>query len=186
MAQVARLKRWSVEEYLDMEQRSPVRHEFVGGMIFAMTGASFAHALIVRNLVTTLDRHLRGRPRHVVALDVKVRVEAASAFYYPDVLVVCDVEGQQTQQVDNPTLLVEVLSPSTETVDRREKRLNYQTLDSLREYVLVAQDRALVEVDRRTEGGWVVESAGGDDAIELQSIGLRLPLSEIYRDVRFP
>ena len=141
MAEVARLKRWSVEEYLDMEQRSPVRHEYVGGMIFAMTGASFVHALIVRNLVTALDRHLRGGSCHVLAVDMKVQVDAANAFYYPDVLVVCDVAGQQAQQIDNPTLLIEVLSPSTETVDRREKRLNYQTLNSLREYVLVAQDR---------------------------------------------
>lgn len=185
MAELARLKRWSVEEYLDMEQRAPVRHEYVGGMIFAMTGAFFAHALIVRNLVAALDRHLRGGPCHVLPGDMRVRVDAASAFYYPDVLVVCGDVGQQAQMIDSPTLLVEVLSPSTESIDRREKRLNYQRLDSPREYVLIAQDRARVEVDRRSEGGWLVESAGDGEAIVLQSIGLRLPLAEIYRDVSF-
>jgi Uma2 family endonuclease len=185
MAQVAQLKRWTIEEYLDFEQRSQVRHEYVGGMVFAMTGASLAHGRIVRNLTVALDRHLRGGPCEVIATDLRVRIDAANAFYYPDLLVLCDERNQRSQQISNPVLLIEVLSPSTETVDRREKRLNYLTLPSLREYVLVAQDQPAVEVDRRTDTGWVVETASGADTVELQSIGLRLPLSEIYRDIAF-
>jgi len=185
MARHARIEAVSVEDYLAGEQIAEIRHEYVAGQVFAMVGATRAHNVVALNIAAFLRRHLRGTPCTAYISDMKVRVEAADAFYYPDVVVSCEPLVPTATFLREPLLIVEVLSPSTETIDRREKRLNYQKLASLREYVLVAPDVVRVEVFRRRGEGFgeldVYEA--GDEAVVLESVDVRLPLAEVYAEV---
>lgn len=175
----------SPEDYLDGEQRSEIRHEYVAGGIYAMVGSSAAHNRIALNLATALNLHLRGGPCRVYMSDLKVRIGAAEAFYYPDVVVSCSPEDRQASAyyLSHPTLIVEVLSPSTERIDREEKRERYQRIESLEEYVLVAQEPPRVEVYRRGAGVWEVEVYGADDRFTLRAVGLELAVMEIFAEV---
>ncbi|MGL5195157.1 MAG: Uma2 family endonuclease [Chroococcales cyanobacterium] len=178
----------SVADYFQHEETSPIRHEYLGGQLFAMTGSSEEHNRITGNFGTYLITHLRGTGGKTFIFDMKVKIQVAPGtvdiFYYPDVMVTCDAEDREKFHKTHPCLVVEVLSPSTETIDRREKRLNYQSLASLQEYVLVAQDQMQVEVYRRkTSGNWEVEQLGPSDSLELNSVGLTLTLAEIYDEV---
>lgn len=181
MALHAHLSPLSVADYLDGELRSQVRHEYVAGRVFAMAGASEAHNLIAGNLYTALRAHLRGGGCRTFMSDMKVRVEKMQAYYYPDVLVTCDPADSEQYHKSRPCLILEVLSPATESIDRREKLLAYQVLDSLKEYVLVTQDRMQVEVYRRDgAGGWWVDTYAGDEGIRLESVGLTLSMASVY------
>lgn len=171
----------SVEEYLEGEKHSQVKHEYVRGHVYAMVGASKAHNRISLNIGYTLDRHLRGGPCNVFVSDVKVRI--GEIFYYPDVSVTCSPLDTDPFYSTEPSLIVEVLSPTTEAVDRLDKRLAYQSLPSLREYVLVSQDKREVQVYRRQEKGWDLEVFLEADTVRLESIDFELPLAEVYRDV---
>ncbi|MBO0348160.1 Uma2 family endonuclease [Phormidium pseudopriestleyi FRX01] len=178
----------SVDDYLQYEENSPIRHEYLGGQIFAMAGSSEEHNRIAANLCTYLITHLRGSGCKTFISDMKVKIQVAQGtadiFYYPDVMVTCDEKDREKFYKTHPCLVVEVLSPSTETIDRREKRLNYQSLASLQEYVLVSQDQMQVEVYRLKESGnWEVERLGPNDSLELNSVGLTLTLAEIYDEV---
>jgi Uma2 family endonuclease len=176
----------TVEEYLKLEQDAEIRHEYVAGQIYAMAGASEAHNLIVTNLVAILRPHLRGSSCRSFVSDMKVKVKTQQAdiFYYPDLLVTCDPNDSKKYFKTNPSLIVEVLSDSTETTDKREKRLNYQTIESLQEYVLVSQDEIKVEVYRKdNQGNWTVETLGKNDDLTLDSVGLTLTMADIYEDV---
>ncbi|VEP15168.1 conserved hypothetical protein [Hyella patelloides LEGE 07179] len=176
----------TVEEYLKSEQDAEVRHEYVAGQIFAMAGASEAHNLIVTNLVAILRPHLRGSSCRTFVSDMKVKVKAQQAdiFYYPDLLVTCDPNDNKKYFKTNPNLIVEVLSNSTETTDKREKRINYQTIDSLQEYVLVSQDEIKVEIYRKdNKGNWTVQTLDKDDDLALYSVGLTFIMADIYEDV---
>lgn len=180
------LKFLTVEEYLKTEQDGEIRHEYLGGQIFAMAGASEEHNLITGNIYTALRSHLRGSSCRTFVSDmkVKVKVQNADIFYYPDLLVTCDPNDSEKYFKTNPKLIVEVLSNSTETTDKREKRVNYQNIKSLREYVLVSQDEIKVEVYRKdNEGNWTVETLGQDDTLQLNSVGLIFTMAEIYEDV---
>ena len=201
MALHAHLSPLSVADYLEGELRSQVRHEYVAGRVFAMAGASEAHNLIAGNLYTALRTHLRGGGCRTFMSDMKVRVEKMQAFYYPDVLVTCDPEDTEQYYKSQPCLIIEALSPATETIDRREKLLAYQVLDSLavhgctsavsagragtaKEYVLVTQDRMQVEVYRRDGAGeWWVDTYTGGEGVHLESVNLTLPMASIYEDV---
>ena len=149
----------SETDYLAAERAAPVRHEYVAGEVFAMAGASKVHGTLVMNAAIALRQHLRGAPCRVWMADMKVRVKADSAYYYPDVVVTCDASDlgpdAPKDYVEAPKLILEVLADSTEPVDRREKLLSYRHLDSLEEYVLIDQNKAWVEVYRRTSAGWV-------------------------------
>ena len=171
----------SVEEYLEGESHSQVKHEYVRGRVYAMVGASKAHNRIALNIGYTLDRHLRGGACSVFVSDVKVRI--GEIFYYPDVSVTCSPLDTDPFYSTEPSLIVEVLSPTTEAVDRLDKRLAYQSLPSLREYVLVSQEKREVQVYRRQGQGWDLEVFLGADTVRLESIDFELPLTEIYRDV---
>ena len=144
-----------VDDYLHGEQESPIRHEYIAGQVYAMAGADEAHNRIAGNLFFHLRAATRGTTCAVFISDMKVRVAAHEAFYYRDVLLTCDPTDRESLYKGAPCLIAEVLSPYTEMTDRREKLLAYRTLPSLRYYLLVAQDRRLVEVYRR-EGdcGW--------------------------------
>ncbi|WP_019505272.1 Uma2 family endonuclease [Pleurocapsa sp. PCC 7319] len=176
----------TIEEYLNLEQDAEIRHEYVAGQIYAMAGASEAHNLIVGNIFALLRPHLRGSYCRAFVSDMKVKVKAQKAdiFYYPDLLVTCDPNDNKKYFKTNPNLIVEVLSDSTETTDKREKRINYQTIDSLKEYVLVSQDKIKVEIYRQdNNGNWTVEILSKDDKLSLDSVGLTLTMADIYEDI---
>jgi Uma2 family endonuclease len=177
--------RVSEKVYLEAERKSEVRHEYVDGAIFAMSGTSIRHSRIALNLASALLAHLRGKPCIVVMESVQVHVARAKAYYYPDIAVSCPPDGKVTadagHELEQPTLLVEVLSDTTEGIDRREKLHNYRRLRSLQEYVLVSQDRREVEVYRRQgDVGWLRLIYGPDEDLDLPSLGLVLPMAALY------
>lgn len=179
-----RLTRLSADDYLEGELKSDIRHEYVDGEVYAMAGAGEAHNLIAGNVFSRLRVAMRGGPCRVFISDMKVRVAAWNAFYYPDILAVCDSSDTQSYFKERPCLIVEVLSSSTEAIDRREKMLAYRTLTSLREYVLIAQDKRQIEVYRRDEdGAWSLETLDEGDSLHLECVGATLSLDEVYEDV---
>jgi Uma2 family endonuclease len=178
----------SVQDYLAGEENSPIRHEYLGGQIFAMSGGSEQHNRIALNIASFLRFHLRGSGCKTFIADMKVNIaiakNTADIFYYPDVMVTCDPQDTEKYYKKRPCLIVEILSPSTETLDRREKRLNYQNLPSLQEYVLVSQEEMKVEVYRPNDAGnWSGSVLGKDDILELKSVGLTLTMADIYDEV---
>lgn len=182
----AQLSYLSEADYLAGEELPGPRHEYVNGQVFAMAGASKAHGTVAGNIFVAIRPHLRGTPCRAWMADMKVRVAAASAYYYPDIVATCaesDLRPEAPQNyVAAPKLVVEVLSPGTEKLDRREKWFAYRQLESLEEYVLVDQERQWVEVFRRNAAGWMQEIAGAGESITLASLGLTLALAEIYED----
>ena len=175
----------AVDEYLRGEQDSPIRHEYVAGQTHAMAGADLAHNRISLNLAFHLRAATRGTPCAVFISDMKVRVTACEAFYYPDVMLSCEPGYRDSLYQTAPCLIAEVLSPSTEAIDRREKLIAYRTLPSLRYYLLVAQDRHWVEVyTRQADGGWR-HTAHADGALTFDCGGLTpgLTLADLYEDV---
>ncbi len=180
-----RITHFSVAEYLTRENDGEQRHEYLDGEIVAMTGASEAHNVIAGNLFTAFRTHLRGTPCRAYMGDMKLQVEAANCFFYPDVLIHCGDEPARTDRyaLDDACLLVEVLSASTESRDREFKRLAYQHVPGLQDYVLVQQAQRLVTVYRRMPDGWEKRVYGAAEAVELSSIDLTLPMAAIYEDV---
>lgn len=177
-------------DYLAGESYSPIRHEYVDGHVYAMTGASKAHNTIVLNIATRLHAHLRGSPCRAYVADMRVRVEAVRAYYYPDVVVTCagpdTVADAPCHYLTAPVLIVEVLSETTETVDRREKMRAYAQLESLREYLLVDSRSARAELYRkRPEGGWEQWIAAPGETLRLDSVGLALAIDDLYEDIAF-
>ncbi|MCL1464768.1 Uma2 family endonuclease [Argonema galeatum] len=176
----------SPELYLKGEEVSPIKHEYRRGHVYAMTGAKNPHVIITGNLVTQLNNFLSDSPCIVLALDTKVRLEAANCFYYPDVVVTCD-ERDTTSTADfilYPSLIIEVLSKSTADFDRGDKFADYQTSSTLREYVLVSQSEILVECYRlNDEGIWVSQTYRESDEVELASVNFSCTIVEIYRKV---
>lgn len=180
----ARLSYMSASDYLELEQASEGRHEYVAGQIFAMVGTRDNHNTAALNIASRLRNHLRGGPCRTYISDMKVRVEAADAFYYPDVFVTCDSRDTEPYFKRFPCLIVEVLSPSTEAVDRREKLRHYRMLETLQEYVLVSLEERKVEIFRRElTGEWIVDTLTEDDPVDLKSVELRVTLADIYEDV---
>jgi Uma2 family endonuclease len=178
------------DEYLATQRLSEDRAEYLDGVVYPMTGATINHIRIVANLTAELVVQLRGRKFDVLPIDMKVRLPDSQKFFYPDVTVVGGEPRLHDDRKDiilNPVLIVEVLSPSTEAFDRGAKFLAYQTLDSLKEYVLVVQDRPVVEHYVRGENGtWTYAMASGLEAsLTLPSIECTLNLSAVYDKVEF-
>ena len=171
-------------EYLQAEDYSQIRHEYLNGQVFGMTGGSRQHNLITGNIHNRLKNHLRGSGCQVFASDMKVRIETDNVFYYPDVVVTCNPQDTEKFFLTKPCLIVEVLSPSTENIDRREKLLTYKKIETLQEYVLVSQDNIEVELYRKdTDDNWVKYILGKNDSVTLDSVKLELTMAEIYEDV---
>lgn len=173
-------------QYLQVEEHSNIKHEYIDGQTFAMAGASDAHVTIALNLATDLRSHVRGSGCRVYISDMKARIESLNRFYYPDVMVTCEERDQETPTYKRfPTLIVEVLSDSTEAFDRGDKFVDYQELDSLREYVLVSTKRKRVDCFRRSEQGlWVLQSYRPDGILfRLNSIGFEGEIAGLYEDV---
>lgn len=180
----------SEADYLAGEPASEIRHEYVAGHIYAMAGAGKAHNTIAGNLFSRLRTHLRGKPCRSYIADMKVRVAQQQAYYYPDVVVTCAARDLDTDAPNDyltePVLIIEVLSTSTESIDRREKMRAYATLASLREYVLVESRSEQVEIYRRLPaGGWEQWILSTGDLVRLESLGVDLNFAEIYEDVDF-
>ena len=176
------------EEYLQIEAQSPIKHEYIDGQIYAMAGASDPHVTIAGNLFALLRSHVRGSGCRVYISDMKARIETLNRFYYPDVLVTCDPRDLETSTYKQfPTLIVEVLSDSTEAFDRGDKFVDYQTLESLREYVLINTKRQRVECFRRNdEGLWVLQFyTPQQTSFRLDSIEFEGTLDALYEDVVF-
>lgn len=185
------LVRVTPEEYLAAERRALDKHEYLDGEIWPMPGVSRAHSLIATNLIRRCADRLDGRPCEVHGSDLRVRVDRRGLYTYPDVSIVCGEARFADAEVDtllNPTVLIEVLSDSTEAYDRGRKFQQYQRLDSLREYVLVAQDRIGVERFARRDDGWLVTGVLTEpgDVLRLESIDCAVPLAEIYARVELP
>lgn len=172
----------SWDEYLAFEEQSPYRHEYVNGAVYAMSGASLAHNQIAQELVVAFRSHLRGGPCRPFFLEAKLEIRAGCdrIMYYPDVMVSCRPEDRTEQVVRNPKLVVEILSKSTQQIDRREKTMTYQRVDSIEEYVLIAQNQPRVIVHRRAEDWRPVLHSAMDASVEFRSIGLRMSLEQIY------
>lgn len=181
MSVKTRLRPLIAAEYIEGELHSDVRHELVGGQPYPMVGASNIHNQITLALASTLRAHLRGTPCRACMSDMKVRV--GEDFYYPDVVASCTAVAGTFHFVADPVLIIEVLSPTTERQDRLEKWQAYQRLASLKEYVLIVQHKIQAEIYRRIGGGWELERCGQDDNLQLDSVGLTLPLAEVYADV---
>jgi Uma2 family endonuclease len=173
----------TVEEYFELEERSALRHEYINGALYAMTGVSRVHNLISLGLAAVLRQHLREGPCYVFSTDLKLDLKLGEdrIFYYPDVMVACDRQGWGSHFIHNPRLVIEVLSPSTQSTDLREKALSYKRLPSVEEYVIAAQKECRVTVYRRAERWEPHTYAGYEALLELRSVGLKLPLDEIYR-----
>ena len=175
----------SSHAYLAMEKQAPYKSEYIAGTIVAMSGASREHNLIVTNIVTGLVQQLRGRPCEVYANDMRVKMPASDLYVYPDVVVVCGTPQFEDSDLDtllNPTLVIEVLSQSTEFRDRGVKAQGYRLIDSLAAYLLIAQDRCRIEqYIRQADNHWLlVDFRALEETVDLVSMHCTLAIQDIY------
>jgi Uma2 family endonuclease len=178
--------RWvSVEEYLAIDGASDVRFEYVSGELRMLAGRSRNHSLIAHNLHGLLHEHLRGTPCAAYTSDIRVQV-AQDRYYYPDVTVSCD-ENEEENALHSPKVIFEVLSPSTEAIDRIEKLEAYRGLPSVEDYVLVSSERQAVEVHHRDSRGnfWITRIYGPGDTVKIESLDAEFLMDEIYERTRF-
>lgn len=187
-------RRYTVEEYFRIDEAADTRHEYVDGRIFDRAGGTDRHSQITVNLLGLLWSRLRGKPCQGRDGNLRVRYGRKVRHGYPDALIFCgspqfDPKARSNTTLLNPTVLFEVLSESTEAYDRGQKFGYYRDIDSLQEYVLIAQDRPSVQVYRRAPSGvWAIEPPfdGLTSSVQLVSAGIELPLSELYGGVEFP
>src|SRR5882724_3803988 len=173
----------SVEEYLEREPHSQVRHEYVEGHVYAMAGASDNHNRIAGNIFSFLHSALRGKPCEPFVSDMKAKIQSqlASSFYYPDVLVACDPTDKEKYYRERPVVIVEVLSPQTRRTDEREKAMAYRLVSSIEAYLLVEQDRLRITVLHRADNDWRREVIDGRTAVlKLECLGVEIPMARIY------
>lgn len=183
MYNLAQQQKLSVEDYLTGEDGAECRHEYIDGQVYAMTGASRAHGLINLNIATLLRPLVRDTSCQLFVNDMKVRLQIAGQdiFYYPDLLLTCDPNDRETYYCTAPCLIIEVLSDSTERIDRREKLLAYQTIPSLQAYWLVAQNQRRVEIYRRRDQWRPDIFTSGE--VALDCLDGTLSMNAIYEDV---
>jgi Uma2 family endonuclease len=178
------------EQYLEIERKAEFKSEYYQGEMFAMSGARRAHNLIAANAVASLHRQLRGRPCEVYPGDMRVRVGSTGLYAYPDLVIICGDPKFLDNTFDtllNPTVIVEILSESTQAYDRGEKFEMYSSLDSLAEYLMISSLRVRAELfARQTDGRWLLTGKSGlEDSLELQSVGCHLLLSDLYEKIEF-
>lgn len=180
----------SPEQYLEFEESSPVRHEFVDGEIFAMSGVTLRHNIIVDNLHPLIREHLKRTPCRSFTTGVKVKVEETNSFYYPDIMVSCTPADTASYYLESPLFIVEVTSPSTAAIDRREKRNAYQQLKSLKEYVIVHQAQRRVELFRKMANGKfaAAEQLIGEGIFTVECLpngSLTIDFAQLYADLEW-
>ena len=182
---VRKPKRVTFDEYLAFEESSPVRHELIEGVIFAITGGSDTHNIICGNLLIDIGGPLRGRCQTFQGqMKLKVEHHTDGDGYYPDIMVSCSPTDRERLYRKEPVLLIEVLSPSTESLDRGGKFVNYTHIPLLQEYVLVAQDVPQVEIMRR-RNAWRPDFLFMGDALTLECVNLSIPVATIYQTLTF-
>jgi Uma2 family endonuclease len=179
---------YTPEMYLEIDRRSDLKSEYFNGEIFAMSGASREHNLITFNISALLGPQLKGRQCEAYANDMRVKVSSSRLYTYPDIVVVCPVpifDDKETDTLTNPTVIIEVLSKSTEAYDRGEKSVHYRKLGSLSEYLLVSQDNSHIEhFVRQSNNQWLLTEADGLEAvIDLTSITCKLAMADVYDKV---
>lgn len=175
----------SETDYLLMEATSPKRHEYISGSIFEKTGESKAHNQIIVNLVGLFQPQLEATPYRVYKSDVKLKIAAKKSYYYPDVMLGCNNNVADEFIVSEPSLIIEVLSPTTAIIDKREKRVAYQSIPSLQEYCLVAQDNYYIEKYTRdpNQQGWFLNHYGEEDKINFIWLDHNIRVMDIYADI---
>jgi Uma2 family endonuclease len=175
------------EDYLAAEQDSPIKHEYRQGYAYAMAGASNTHVLITVNLATLLRSHVRSSSCRVYAADTKTHIQSINTYYYPDVIVSYDPRDHSFSNfLRYPSLIVEVLSDTTEAFDRGDKFADYRELEFLQEYVLVSQSLMRIEIFRRNaDGQWVLYTFEAQDPLHLASLDFSCPVVDVYEDVDF-
>jgi len=191
MVALSSKKRVSVQQYLASEPQAEFRSEYWNGEIVAMAGGSPAHNRILRNLTRRLGNQLDGSVCEPYASETRVRVPECNAYFYTDALIVCEgalLDDGLTETVLNPTVIVEILSPTTESADRGRKFACYRTVSSLLLYVLIQQDAPAVDVyARQADARWLLTALTGmESTLALEAVGVSLPFSEIYQGVEFP
>ncbi len=177
--------KYSIEDYVRLEEYSNVRHEFLDGRILAMAGGTPEHGARAAAVIAALSAQLRGKPCRVHTSDVRIRVPATGLDTYPDVSVVCghaELDARDPNALTNPVVLVEVLSPSTEEYDRGEKLEHYKLIPSLQHVVLIAHERRSIEVVTRTDTGWQAQTVNEHGEATLSSIDCTLPLDDVFDD----
>ncbi len=176
---------FDTEAWLAWEAQQPDRSEYIAGEVFAMVGVRREHATVTLNLGTLLRQHLRGSPYLAFVADMKLHVESADAFFYPDVMVTCDARDRRAGMfVEHPKLIVEILSNSTAAFDRGAKFAAYRQIAALEEYVLVDIETRHVEVFRRQPGEeWLLHDYAGEASCSLDSVGLMLTMEQVFEDV---
>ena len=181
-------RKWTVKEYLAFERQSDVKHEYFAGELFAMSGASRAHNRISWNVTVALGPQLEKRACEGYAADMRVHIPATDRYTYPDIVVVCGEPEFEDAEVDtllNPTLIIEILSPSTEDHDRGRKLFDYRSIPSLKSIVLVAQNQVHVEqLARQDDGSWnLTETDDVQTTVDLRGLEAHLKLADVYRRV---
>jgi Uma2 family endonuclease len=179
--------RFTPEEYFAWEEQQQVRHEYIDGEVYAMTGGTINYSQIALNLGSLLKSHLRGSGCRTLNSDARVNIVASSHYVYPDVSVTCDERDKTTPQyITYPCLIVEVLSSSTEAYDRGNKFKLYRRNPSLQEYVLVDAETMAVEIFRKSDSdNWRIIDCELGDVVELASVKLTFPIEEVYEDIIF-
>lgn len=190
MPESKRSRRLSIQEYFEMEEASELRHEYVRGNVFAMSGGSLGHGRICGNLFLAIGSFVDGTGCTAYFTDAKVHIEAADCIYYPDIMVTCEPFNQKEYVVYEPVLIIEVLSPSTEQTDRREKLSAYKMIPSLKQYVIVHQNRMKVEVHQRvSEDTWDCIDLHRTTTLQIDCCVERMqsiPVEQIYKGLDLP
>ena len=190
MSAQLQLETWSQAEYLAMEEKSLIKHEFVYGIPYAMAGGTFNHTTVCSNLVRHAMNRLSGKPCRARSSEQKVKVEESGNTFYPDAVIFCPparFEGKGDQLLLTPTVIFEVLSPSTAQYDRADKFKDYRRIKTLTDYVLIEPDRVFVDHFRRQSDGWLLRNYTlFSDVAQFPDLEIELPLSEIYEELDVP
>ncbi len=190
MSAQPQLETWTEEEYLAMEEKSEVRLELIYGIPYAMAGGTFNHTRVCGNVFASVKAHLRGKPCDVHSSEQKVKVEKSGNTFYPDAVIFCPpsrFEGKGDQILLTPTVIFEVLSPSTAAYDRADKFKDYRRIETLTDYVLIEPDRVFVDHFRLHRDGWLLQTYTSlSDVLLFPDLQIELPLSEVYEDLDVP
>ena len=178
--------RFTPEEYFAWEEQQQVRHEYIDGEVYAMTGGTLNHGRIALNVASLLKTHMRGSGCQMGNSDCRVNIHASTDYVYPDVSVTCDERDKtNTQYITYPSLIIEVLSSSTEAYDRGNKFKLYRRNPSLQEYVLVNAETMAIELFRKVDDNWSIIDYEPGDVVELASVKLTFPIEQVYEDIIF-
>ncbi len=190
MSAQRQLETWTEQEYWEYEEKSEEKHEFINGQLFTMSGGTFNHTRICGNVFGSVNTRLRGKPCDVHTSEQKVKSERSGNTYYPDAVIFCPPSrwvGKGDHTLLTPTVVFEVLSPTTESHDRGDKFRAYRQIESLTDYVLVEADRISVDHYRRQSDGWLLRwDTRRDDALLFPDLGIELPLDDIYQSLDVP